>query len=43
VEFYRGAEYQVNFVPKVMVMLVVADDQAEQVLEPFRRLRTPAR
>ena len=26
-ETYRGAEYQVEFLPKIMVTLVIADDQ----------------
>jgi nitrogen regulatory protein PII len=37
VEFYRGAEYQVNFVPKVMLMVVVADDQAEAVVDALQK------
>ncbi|MCF6272920.1 MAG: P-II family nitrogen regulator [Rhodobacteraceae bacterium] len=32
-EIYRGAEYVVNFVPKVKLEMVVADDIAEQVVE----------
>ena len=32
-ELYRGAEYQIDFVPKVMVMLVVADDKVEKAVE----------
>ena len=32
-EIYRGAEYAVNFVPKVKLELVVAADMAEQVVE----------
>jgi nitrogen regulatory protein P-II 1 len=32
-EIYRGAEYQVDFVPKVKVEVVVADDVAELVVE----------
>jgi nitrogen regulatory protein P-II 2 len=31
-EIYRGAEYQVYFLPKVKLELVVADDQAEAVV-----------
>jgi len=30
---YRGAEYTVDFVPKVKVELVVADEDAERVVE----------
>ena len=32
-EIYRGAEYTVNFVPKVKIELVVADGMADQVVE----------
>ena len=32
-EIYRGAEYVVNFVPKVKLELVVADGQADQMVE----------
>ena len=32
-EIYRGAEYAVNFVPKVKLEIVVADSMAEQVVE----------
>ncbi|MQX36067.1 P-II family nitrogen regulator [Roseospira navarrensis] len=32
-EIYRGAEYQVNFLPKVKIEIVVADDMAERVIE----------
>jgi nitrogen regulatory protein P-II 1 len=32
-EVYRGAEYQVDFVPKIRVEVVVDDDQAERVLD----------
>ena len=32
-EIYRGAEYAVNFVPKVKLEIVVADDMADQVVE----------
>jgi nitrogen regulatory protein P-II 2 len=31
-EIYRGAEYAVNFLPKVRIELVVADDQLEQAM-----------
>ena len=30
---YRGAEYNVDFLPKVKVELVVADDQVERCIE----------
>tara|TARA_R110000850_G_scaffold162432_6_gene287306 strand:- start:208 stop:546 length:339 start_codon:yes stop_codon:yes gene_type:complete len=32
-ELYRGAEYVVDFLPKVKIEVVVADDQVEQVVE----------
>jgi nitrogen regulatory protein PII len=32
-ELYRGAEYQVDFLPKIKIELVVKDEQCEQVIE----------
>lgn len=32
-ELYRGAEYVVDFLPKVKLEIVVTDDQAEAVVE----------
>jgi len=32
-EIYRGAEYHVNFLPKVKIEVVVAEDLVEQVVE----------
>jgi len=32
-ELYRGAEYVVDFLPKVKIEIVVADDMVEQVIE----------
>jgi nitrogen regulatory protein PII len=32
-EIYRGAEYHVNFLPKVKIEVVVASDLADQVVE----------
>jgi nitrogen regulatory protein P-II 1 len=32
-ELYRGAEYVVDFLPKVKIEVVVADDQAEACIE----------
>ena len=32
-EVYRGAEYQVDFVPKVKFEIVVADDDTDEVVE----------
>jgi nitrogen regulatory protein P-II 2 len=36
-EVYRGAEYTVNFVPKVKIECVVADDIAEAVVEAIQK------
>ncbi|MES2724165.1 MAG: P-II family nitrogen regulator [Pseudomonadota bacterium] len=32
-ELYRGAEYVVDFLPKIKIEVVIADDQLERVLE----------
>ncbi|MBB4312642.1 nitrogen regulatory protein P-II 2 [Roseospira marina] len=32
-EIYRGAEYQVNFLPKVKIEIVVPADMVERVIE----------
>ena len=32
-ELYRGAEYQVDLLPKVKIEIVVSDDLSEQVVE----------
>ena len=37
VELYRGAEYQVNFVPKIMLILVVTEAQAEAVIDAIQK------
>lgn len=36
-EIYRGAEYAVNFVPKVRVEVVVPDSMSDQVIEVISR------
>lgn len=36
-EIYRGAEYAVNFVPKVKLELVVADAIADQVVDTIQK------
>ena len=36
-EIYRGAEYQVDFVPKVQIGLVVDDEMAEKVIEVIQK------
>jgi nitrogen regulatory protein P-II 1 len=35
-ELYRGAEYVVDFLPKIKVEVVVADDQLESALEAIQ-------
>ncbi len=37
VEFYRGAEYRVDFVPKLLLMVVVPKSLAEQVLDAIQK------
>jgi len=32
-ELYRGAEYVVDFIPKIKIELVIADDLVDQVVE----------
>jgi nitrogen regulatory protein P-II 1 len=32
-ELYRGAEYVVDFLPKIKIEVVVADDQLDRVIE----------
>ena len=39
-EIYRGAEYAVNFVPKVKLELVVSDGMADQVVDTIRNTAT---
>jgi nitrogen regulatory protein P-II 1 len=36
-ELYRGAEYQVDFLPKIKIDLVVADELVDQLLEVIKR------
>ena len=36
-EIYRGAEYAVNFVPKVKLEIVVAESMADQVVEAIQK------
>ena len=36
-ELYRGAEYVVDFLPKLKIEAVVADDLLEQVIEAIRK------
>lgn len=37
VELYRGAEYQVNFVPKLLVIAVVPDVLADQAVDAIQK------
>ena len=39
-EIYRGAEYAVNFLPKVRIELGVASEQVEQVMDVLAAART---
>ena len=32
-EIYRGAEYDIHFVPKIKIEIVVSDDQVDSVVE----------
>lgn len=36
-ELYRGAEYVVDFLPKVKIETVVSDDQVEGVIEAIKK------
>jgi nitrogen regulatory protein P-II 2 len=36
-ELYRGAEYVVDFLPKVKIEVAVSDEQAEQVIEAITK------
>jgi len=36
-ELYRGAEYQIDFIPKVKLDLVVAADQVSEVIEAVQK------
>jgi nitrogen regulatory protein P-II 1 len=36
-ELYRGAEYQVDFIPKLKIDLVLADDQVQEVVTTIQR------
>ena len=36
-EIYRGAEYVVDFIPKIKIEIIVASDQANQVVETIRK------
>ncbi|MDO9263127.1 MAG: P-II family nitrogen regulator [Desulfosalsimonadaceae bacterium] len=36
-EVYRGAEYQVDFIPKIKIEIVVPAERVDQVLEAIRK------
>ncbi len=36
-EIYRGAEYEVNFLPKIKLEIAVADDLVEKVVEAIQK------
>ena len=36
-EIYRGAEYEINFLPKMRLEVVVDDGQVEAALPPFAK------
>ena len=36
-ELYRGAEYVIDFLPKIKIEVVIADDQLEAVVEAISR------
>jgi nitrogen regulatory protein PII len=37
VELYRGAEYTVNFVPKLLIITVVPDELAERAVDAIQK------
>jgi len=37
-EIYRGAEYEVNFLPKVKLEIAVSDDTAEKAVEAIQEV-----
>ena len=36
-ELYRGAEYVVDYLPKIKVEVAVSDDQAEQIIDAINK------
>jgi hypothetical protein len=42
-ELYRGAEYVVDFLPKVKIEVAVADDLVDRVIEAIEARPAPAR
>jgi nitrogen regulatory protein P-II 2 len=37
-ELYRGAEYEVEFIPKAKIEIVVLDDKVTEVIETIEKL-----
>ena len=42
-ELYRGAEYSVDFLPKVKIQILVPDDKAAEVVQVITDAPRPAR
>ncbi|MGF1627377.1 MAG: P-II family nitrogen regulator [Alphaproteobacteria bacterium] len=42
-EIYRGAEYAVNFLPKVKIEVAVSDELADQVVEALQKAANTGR
>jgi len=42
-ELYRGAEYVVDFLPKVKIEIAIQDDLLDQVIEAIENLLLPAK
>ena len=42
-ELYRGAEYVVDFLPKIKLEVAVADDQLDRVLEAIQHSARPGK
>jgi nitrogen regulatory protein P-II 1 len=42
-ELYRGAEYVVDFLPKIKIEIAVSDDQAEKVVETIAQTANTGR
>ena len=40
-ELYRGAEYVVDFLPKLKIDIIIADNLLEQAIEAIKNLLTP--
>ena len=42
-ELYRGAEYVIDFLPKIQIMLVVSDDKVDTAIEAIKKAATTGR